>query len=239
MGYCLWCRQFYSPKVSWRTLFTVPVEEGFCQVCYRQFAAIDHADICSSCGRDLNYLDKKYVTAGVCSDCTRWEMGEWQGMLQRNRSLYTYNDFLKEVITAYKFRGDALLAQGFKKAFRKCFEDHFQGAIIIPIPLSEERLIERSFNQSELLADLLEKPLYRALIRAVHEEKQSKKGRKERTMPRNNPFLADHNIKERLEGQSVLLIDDIYTTGATLRLAARALGPLHPKSVSSLTLARG
>ncbi|TCP26024.1 competence protein ComFC [Scopulibacillus darangshiensis] len=241
MPYCLWCREAYSPAASWGTLFSVSLEERFCQICEERFQAIEGEALCMICGRDLRLLDERYVENRMCSDCVRWEKDGWKDVLQKNRSPFLYNEFMKEVMTAFKFRSDAILAQGFKETLQQYYRIHFPDSVIVPIPLSHERLNDRGFNQSEHLACLLEKPIQPVLVRRLHEEKQSKKSRKERVMPRSNPFevKADEEIKERLEGQSVLLIDDIYTTGATLRLASKALQPLKPKSVSALTLARG
>ncbi|WKB35279.1 phosphoribosyltransferase family protein [Terrilactibacillus sp. S3-3] len=110
---------------------------------------------------------------------------------------------------------------------------------IVPVPLSGERLLERSYNQSRLLAELLGNKVTDALIRRVNEPKQSKKGRRERLEMKENPFRLVDSCRKQLAGRQVLLIDDIYTTGATLRLAAQALQPAGPISIVSLTLAHG
>ncbi|MEH7124273.1 ComF family protein [Bacillus sp. JJ1773] len=157
---------------------------------------------------------------------------QWAGTLEKNFSIVMYNDFAKEVMAQYKYRGDYVLAHVFASFMKKRL-----AAIsfdkIVPIPLSAERLYERGFNQSE------------ALIRAwgfessdlftrTHTEKQSKKSRSERI------HLAQvFQIKEPIPNQNILLIDDIYTTGSTLRHAAKCLKEAGAHSVSSVTFARG
>ncbi|MFC7393835.1 ComF family protein [Scopulibacillus cellulosilyticus] len=239
MGFCLWCSQAFQPQIGFRSFFSIDVHTGFCPICYKQLQPIDERECCRVCGRDLRLLDSRYVEGSVCRDCSRWEESEWQGLLTKNRSLYVYNDFLKEVVKAFKFQGDVALVHGFKTDVLQMYKKHFRNAAIVPVPLSFERLAERGFNQSEHIASLLDQPVYHGLIRAIHENKQSKKGRKERITHRENPFTANQKLKERLEGQSVLLIDDIYTTGATIRMAAQALLSFKPKEISALTLARG
>jgi competence protein ComFC len=77
-----------------------------------------------------------------------------------------------------------------------------------------------------------------ALKREGETSKQSKKSRTERLDIKNNPFVALQELKSAIQGKAVVLIDDIYTTGVTLHLAAASLQSLEPKSISSLTLAR-
>ncbi|MBM7645043.1 competence protein ComFC [Scopulibacillus daqui] len=239
MGYCLWCHQAFQPKIGFRSFFSIDIHTGFCSICYKQLQPIDERECCRICGRHLKLIDAKYIKDDVCRDCRLWENSEWRGLLCKNRSLYVYNDFLKEVVKAFKFQGDVALVHGFKTDVCRFYKKHFRNAVVVPVPLSFERLAERGFNQSEHIAALIEKPVCHGLIRAIHENKQSKKGRKERMAHRENPFKANQKFKERLEGQSVLLIDDIYTTGATIRMAAEALRIFKPKEVNALTLARG
>ena len=105
---------------------------------------------------------------------------------------------------------------------------------IVPIPLSPERLQERGFNQAEAL--IVEAGLQSAnLLKRTHSEKQSKKSRSDRIhVPQ--VFSLEPTT---LEGKRILLVDDIYTTGSTLRHAAKILVENGAASVSSITIARG
>src|SRR5699024_12476772 len=89
-------------------------------------------------------------------------------------------------------------------------------AVVIPIPLSAERTIERGFNQADMLAHFVKAP-ERNILTRLHTEKQSKNGRAGRIFAKN-PF----KLLERVN-KPVLLIDDIYTTGTTLRHAAQII----------------
>ncbi|MBP1943474.1 ComF family protein [Cytobacillus luteolus] len=167
----------------------------------------------------------------------KWQKdNRWQDILIKNRSVYTYNPFLKETLSLFKFRGDHAISQIFKQDFKRTFTKHFdKKSIIVPIPLSNERLYERGFNQAKVLAELLHLPISEPLTR-IHLEKQSKKSRSER-LRTTNIFHLKESIK--LKGAEIVLIDDIYTTGTTLRHAAEILKEAGALSVSSLTLARG
>lgn len=170
----------------------------------------------------------------ICYDCMRWENDpEWQGVLERNMSLYRYNEHLKELMARYKYRGDYVLASIFAADIRKAAAEA-KPDLYIPIPLSEARLYERGFNQSEAFLAEAGLPVTHVLSRK-HSEKQSKKSRKERIGQAN---LFDIQNIETIQGKQILLMDDIYTTGSTMRHAAKVLKMAGADKIMSMTVAR-
>jgi len=143
---------------------------------------------------------------------------------------------MKEIITMWKYRGDYILGHIFqadmKQYFKQHYDTHNEQMIAVPIPLSNDRLYERGFNQAEMLADFLSVRIENVLTRTMN-EKQAKKTRLERIMT-VNPF----NLVKSLNNP-VLLVDDIYTTGRTLRHAAQLLKEAGCQEVYALTLCRG
>jgi competence protein ComFC len=229
---CLNCRSEVKEVCSWRGLF-YREPQFLCQECESQLEKIEGVR-CKGCSRSLETLPSNLVKEEICLDCHRWELDpEWKGILHKNDSLYHYNDFLKEYLARYKYRGDYALAKAFSHSIKsyltKIEYDH-----IIPIPLSDERLYERGFNQSTALLEEAEVRPSPILTR-LHSEKQSKKTRAERLRQVQVFQLVDVDVK----GKSILLFDDIYTTGTTLRQAAKLLKEAGADKVSSLTLARG
>lgn len=234
MSFCLYCHQLYSETWSWSALFGLNADPLLCQSCSAKLELIK-GDICRICGRSFSLFPEQYRQGDSCYDCIRWEEDEeWAGVLQQNRSLYVYNDFLKEVITKIKYRGDAELMKAFYPLMRSKLKGISGDTILVPIPLSTERHYERGFNQAELIARSFNKEVHNLLKRNTHEEKQSKKKRHERMKKKDNPFV----VMELIKGHSVLLIDDVYTTGSTLRYAAKVLLEAGSKSVFSITLGR-
>ncbi|WP_237739228.1 ComF family protein [Bacillus xiamenensis] len=106
--------------------------------------------------------------------------------------------------------------------------------VLVPIPLSKERLKERGFNQSVMLASMIGGPIFQPLIK-VHQRKQSKKSKNDRL---NQKGLFQLKQPDPIVLKDVILVDDIYTTGATVYHAARILKDAGAKSVSSFTLIR-
>ncbi|ARA98464.1 MULTISPECIES: ComF family protein [Geobacillus] len=227
---CLLCHSSYNPIASWRQLLFLEDVDVLCPRCRGSFALID-GRLCEMCGRPLDE-----ASPSPCADCLRWQEDEqWGGVLVKNRSVYVYNDWMKEVVTLWKFRGDYAIVDAFRRPFVHAFRQSFgREWHIVPIPLSPERLYERGFNQAEALARQLPFPSFPWLARK-HSEKQSKKSRRERLETDNPFFLTDC---PPLTGKRIVLIDDIYTTGITVRHAARVLREAGAAEVGSLTLVR-
>ncbi|MCA1065200.1 ComF family protein [Rossellomorea sp. AcN35-11] len=228
---CLYCEVEIKEAVTWRGLFTRD-PQFLCMDCEGRLELMK-GNRCGGCSRSLEDLPPTLRQGEVCLDCHRWEEDpHWKGVLKGNHSLYRYNDFLKEYLARYKYRGDYLLAKAFSHSIHTYLAKE-KYDLLIPIPLSKERLYERGFNQS---AALLEEAEVRPsdLLTRTHSEKQSKKTRDER-LTQEQVFQLTDDVR----GKSILLFDDIYTTGTTLRQAARRLREAGAREVSALTLARG
>ena len=233
-GYCLLCFENLSHALGWFSFLVKGEEQLICQECEQKFERIK-GELCAICGRSLERLAPSHQEKGMCKDCLRWEEGPMRGALLQNRSLYVYDDWAKAVLARYKFRGDAILSEIFHKEIRQLYKHLPQSCRVIPVPLSSERQYERGFNQAELLAACL--PYMKSpLITRVHTEKQSKKTRMER-LQTQSPFLLSSRIQ--LEGEHILLVDDVYTTGTTLRQIGKVLREQGAAAVYALTVFRG
>lgn len=110
-------------------------------------------------------------------------------------------------------------------------------ALIVPVPLSAARLVERGFNQASILAAALGGELApRVLVRARNTPPQVGLSRERRAINVRGAFRA--RAPSRIRGRDVVLVDDVVTTGATLRAAASALFDAGARSVAGCALAR-
>lgn len=233
---CLICHEPIIPDVGWQAIFSAEKVQLVCVECKGRLEKID-GDTCQVCSRPFRLLDEKFRDGDLCHDCFRWEEDpEWKGFLEKNQSIFLYNDFLKEVIAKYKFRGDYVLAKVFAEYMRTQIQT-MNADTYVPIPLSDERLYERGFNQA---AALLREAGYTPseILTRVHSEKQSKKSRTERIYLHQVFQLVSEITEEDIRGKTILLIDDIYTTGSTLRHAAKLIKQAGAERIFSLTLAR-
>jgi len=115
-----------------------------------------------------------------------------------------------------------------------------QAQVLIPIPLSFQRLSERGFNQSLVLSQQLsrEKTQVSSLLRMRNTLAQSSLPRNERLTNLKGAFAVAPFMAAKLRGQRILLIDDVMTSGATLNAAAQVLKQAGAAHVSALVFAR-
>ncbi|WP_404454317.1 ComF family protein [Virgibacillus necropolis] len=225
---CLWCNEEIILTMTWSNFLLLPTQRALCVNCAEGLEIISGSR-CSICSRSYD--------EAICPDCQKWrKQTNGEDIILKNYSIYTYNTAIQAMITKWKYRGDYCLGDIFKDSFIKSFEDVFgflaKESVLVPIPLSQERLNERGFNQAKMLTDFL--PMEkREILTRVHGEKQSKKTRYER-ITAQNPFSLNETVKK-----VVILVDDIYTTGTTLRHAARLLREAGCPGVYTFTLIRG
>ncbi|MFC4023860.1 ComF family protein [Oceanobacillus longus] len=224
---CLWCHNQIIPEITWSNLFQLYKPKPICTECEDKLELL-HGPRCRICSRQTD--------EEICSDCLWWEGNLEKDALEFNYSVFAYNEIMQEVITKWKYRGDYVLGEIFRIYFKDTFNERFsvlkKDAVLIPIPLSKERARERGFNQAKALAEFLPVPCTDILSRQDG-EKQSKKTRLERIYT-DSPFFIEQPINK-----PVILVDDIYTTGTTLRHAAKLLKNHGCPSIYALTLIRG
>lgn len=112
--------------------------------------------------------------------------------------------------------------------------------VIIPVPMSAPHFFVRGFNQSDLLAKsvgaLIQRPVMQALGRYAGDYSQAGLTREQRAaLGKSNIILLS---KEQLRNQKILLIDDVMTTGQTLKRCAEVIQQAHPKAIYALTLCK-
>lgn len=112
--------------------------------------------------------------------------------------------------------------------------------VLIPMPLSRQRLQERGYNQALLLARALEAPKVASdiLLRVVDTPPQRTLPRSERLRNVQQAFAVDPLESHRIKHRRVLLVDDVMTSGASLHAAAHAVRQAGAAYVSALVFAR-
>ncbi|GAF14042.1 competence protein F homolog, phosphoribosyltransferase domain [Bacillus sp. JCM 19046] len=232
MNHCLICQKSYWHETTIRSLFTQS-KNNICSACKNKF---ELAEGCNRCSKKIRISREEQTT---CTDCMRWKYLSHGDPLILNRSIYRYNSFMKNVLAQFKYRGDVALGAIFQSEIESIISTTFKGYEVTIIPLSKRGLENRGFNQVEQLIPSL--GWHSCIERMISndDKKQSKKTRAERiNWFQNNPFYIKKQEIPLIKGKNYLIIDDIYTTGVTVRLAAICLLNAGAQSVTSLTLAR-
>ena len=147
------------------------------------------------------------------------------------------------LIGRFKFAGDAGWSRTFALLMMSApwVEPAVENAdLVLPMPLARERLAERGFNQSWLLARALGPSKARAdlLLRTRHATAQAALDLKARHANVKGVFAVEPLRAHELRGQRVLLVDDVMTSGASLGAAAQVLREAGAAQVAAVVLAR-
>ena len=158
------------------------------------------------------------------------------------RAAFAYNDASRSVVLAFKHGGRTEGLQMFARQMHRAGREILKDAdILIPVPLHYSRLTRRRYNQSAILARALSK-ICRARVDThslVRSRATKTQGGLSYTGRRRNVRGAFRlGPKADIKGKTVVLIDDVFTTGATVEACARCLYKGGAKTVSGLTLAR-
>lgn len=160
------------------------------------------------------------------------------------RSLGKYEEGLKESIARFKYEGKIILGENLGRLMAKIlYPDLILSTydLFMPVPLHPKRLRERGFNQAVVLGDQLSRR-YRVPLDSLNlrrnrtTESQIHLDFKERR--RNVKGAFEVRDEEKVKGKSILLIDDVYTSGATVNECTKVLRKVGAERVDVLTLAR-
>ncbi len=216
-------------------LLLEPEEKVVCNQCLTKID-INQGPVCRVCGRFLfgaNNLDS------LCLECQK-NLPPYEV----HRSLGFYAGYLKELIILLKYKGNEPLA--FRLAEQLFRHFNHQGILtgidlILPVPLHPKKERQRGFNQAELVARQLARltrcPLGRGiLVKTRNTPAQVSLEAKERDLNLRGAFGVRKN--ELIQQRVLMLVDDVYTTGSTIRECALVLKKTGARQVRALTLAR-
>jgi len=203
---CPLCHEVVMPKGEW-----------ICPACRGKFAYI-REPVCRRCGKEILSPEGEY-----CFDCTQQEKA-----FDGAAALLHYNEIAKASIQRFKYGGSREYADFYIAELLRRHGDlvrSWRPQLVLPVPIHKSRLRTRGFNQAEDLAiriaESLEVPIRSDILLRTRKTKDQK-GLNARERRRNLEQAL--TVRVSLEGvHSVLLIDDVYTTGSTLQACARVL----------------
>ena len=204
-----------------------------CIFCGRDINSFDEDPICPDCQNEEIFNNSRhrckccdqpiYTEGDFCDNCKKD-----QKYFDRATSPFIYETKVKNLVLRFKNDNAKYLAEPMGKlmAERLKSENMLDFDIIIPVPLSENSLKKRGFNQAKLLADeigkICDKPVREDIVLKVKDTKHQKElGFADRHENLKNAFNVT-NLKD-IKGKSVLIVDDVLTTCATTSTIAKLL----------------
>ncbi len=208
-----------------------PPGELICPECRERLPVIRTAR-CRVCGKPVHDGE------GICQDCLTSPHLFTQGI-----GAFMYDETMRETMSFFKYKGrreygEALGTEAFRVARSRLLDWGVQA--VLPVPLHKKRLKERGYNQSELLArriaELAGLPLLTGILLRTGETPPLKNLT---PIERRNALVRVMELRGQAPRVPVLLVDDIYTTGATLDAAAGLLRSQGTPEVYFLTVCIG
>lgn len=215
-----------------------PLDSPVCPSCWSAVTRLQ-PPLCDWCGDALPAAHGAYE---VCARCLASPPG-----FDVARSAGVYDGVLRALIHAFKYERRRMLAAPLADLLRACGRELLDTAdAVVPVPLHPWRSLQRGFNQADDLAQHLRLPVWRVLRRVRHGPPQASLGAHARpanvdhafSRTRAFPLVAAPLWVDRLRNKSVVLIDDVMTTGATMDACSRVLLESGARSVKALTVAR-
>lgn len=222
---CICCERALSPES--RTYL--------CPDCARRLVWIKNP-VCQVCGKPFPGLFPAPETCVSCRDDPP--------DFDRARSAWLLRESGQKWIHAFKYRQSLYLAPAAADWLKEAGDRFLRWADydgILAVPLHHRKARERGYNQSGLLAAGLSRRtkipvIKRALIRTRYTRTQTFLNREERRRNVKGAFKLRN--QKKVEGKRLLILDDVFTTGATLNECARVLKRAGARRVDALTLAR-
>ncbi|MHB1392767.1 MAG: double zinc ribbon domain-containing protein [Clostridia bacterium] len=209
---------------------------GAANPCDTCMASLDYLQgvTCLHCGKQLN----EQYSKSICPDCSA-------GIFHYDRaySCFAYSGMGKELICKFKYEGKIRLSKVIAGLMVERLRN--EGLVIdaiAPVPIHESKLRTRGFNQSYIIAqelgERLRKPVLDCLVRTKETKEQYNLDRAHRYLNIIDAFsvkLLYNNDKYK----SILLVDDIYTTGSTVNECSKVLKEFGARNVYVITAATG
>lgn len=211
--------------LQWKNLFKqFETKTRVCKVCFKAinenslYSLINsNSQICSTCYSKFEPIYEDFNIAGC------------DGL-----AIYKYNEGIRELI--YQFKGcyDYELAPIFLNRCLNYLKFKYRGYVIVPAPSSKEGDEARGFNHVVEIFKYLDKPIIRN-IEKTSDIKQADLSKSERKQISNYLEIKNRYL---LTGKNVLIVDDVKTTGSTLKAMVKLIKECKPKKIKILVLSR-
>jgi ComF family protein len=212
----------------------VAEDHAFCLSCWQELDFLG-GPACAQCGELVELAFHEDTRCGAClADPPPFD---------RARAAVAYGPIARALALKLKYGRRPGIALTMARPMRRVAGPMLEGALVVPVPLHRWRLWSRGYNQAALIAravvhdgsgelaiDLLERPKRTPALRNL--------SRMARARAVAGAFAISPAWKERVRGRHVVLIDDVYTTGATVKGCSRVLKRAGADGVSVLCWAR-
>ena len=212
-----------------------------CPVCMKRQKKLAVCDACRAEAlrkRSLYGQCQRCSSFGVYSEQCHSCRG-WPHYITGNVAVWPYQDGWQKAILDFKFHNMPWLAESLAAELAPLLPAGYD--VLVPVPLHKKRLQERGYNQSALLAEALSEqmgiPWLDCMQRVRNTPHQTGMNREERLKNLDGAFAVEKHAD--IAGKHVILVDDVFTTGTTIRQCAETLYKAGAAKILGATLASG
>jgi len=210
----------------------------FCSACLDAMPWFDAGGACKICGAPVPAATRHEFVCEVCAKS--------KPAFEKAVNAMRFLDAVREAVLDFKFHNATHLAHDlaeFAEAAVRSRLDFAQIDVVMPVPIHPARLRERGYNQSALVAERLAENLGRrhdgkSLARVVDTEHQTRVNSSQRRQNLRHAFAVRPGREGCVRGRTILLVDDVMTTGSTLNECAKPLVKCGARRVWCVTVAR-
>ncbi len=214
----------------WNSFENLFFKNHSCLACRREIPDGTSFSLCKNCFEEIEFLDKNICD--ICGDrvlegnklCDKCKGSKFH--FDKSRSFAVYEDVASRLVKRFKYSSKKYYAEHLAELMltrKECFENI---DYITFVPIGNKRRKERGFNQAEELAVCIGKkieiPVLNLLEKVGSERHQAGLSQKERQENLSGTFALNENVSF-IKGKNVLLIDDVFTTGATLSECSKVI----------------
>ncbi len=215
---CIFCGKEIGDKNEYST----------CEKCYDKF--LNKGKVCEKCGEFI-FSKSKY-----CLSCKK--RVSYTYVIARAPFVYTGET--KKVVYKLKYQGGRYLAKYMAQFMALEYQNmNVECDLIVPVPIHKTKLKARGYNQAQLLGEELSKLIYVPINQDLIKEKPTKTQTALTKEKRQENLSGTFNVlnNENLFNKTILLVDDVFTTGATVEECSRMLLKEGANKVYALTFA--
>lgn len=211
------------------------IKNNICSFCLEEYS-LRNKKTCKICGKKIFSIEDSKENR--CLDCIKTF-----NYFEKGFSAFIYKGNLKNKIADFKYRDRLYLKNIFAREMSVYIKRHFNSLnidIILPVPMEKNRKKNRGYNQAEILSKELSK-----FLKIPNEEHILTRDKLIKSQMGLSRLQRIKNIKKTIsiknsnliEGKNILIVDDVYTTGATVNECARVLKENGASSIVFITTA--